>query len=82
MGPQCCPLCRRPVELSPRYPRCVCADCASRASSLDGWLLPTPVLPEALRPATPTRASHTKGRIVLSTEFDAVLERPGLAASS
>lgn len=36
MGPQYCPVCRRAVEPSLRYPRCVCADCASRASSFDG----------------------------------------------
>ena len=33
---QTCPICSRPVTPNPRYPRCVCPDCAGRASSADG----------------------------------------------
>jgi hypothetical protein len=36
---QHCPICHRSVEPSQRYPRYLCADCASRAKSKDGRLL-------------------------------------------
>jgi predicted RNA-binding Zn-ribbon protein involved in translation (DUF1610 family) len=39
MKRQYCPICSAIVEASSRYPRFVCPDCASRASSGDGRLL-------------------------------------------
>jgi hypothetical protein len=36
---QHCPICQKEVTPDPRYPRSVCADCASRAQSVDGRLL-------------------------------------------
>lgn len=36
---QHCPICQKKVTPDPRYPRSVCADCASRAQSADGRLL-------------------------------------------
>ena len=36
---QYCPICSKPVEPSQRYPRHVCHECASRASSHDGHAL-------------------------------------------
>ncbi|HET9905633.1 MAG TPA: hypothetical protein VFQ23_03310 [Anaerolineales bacterium] len=36
---QYCPICRTSVYFSPRYPRHLCVDCASRAKSKDGRLL-------------------------------------------
>lgn len=37
--PQHCPICSKPVEPSERYPRYVCQECASRASSHEGRAL-------------------------------------------
>ncbi len=36
---QHCPICSKPVEPSLRYPRYVCRECASKASSQDGRAL-------------------------------------------
>ncbi len=33
---QRCPICGSTVPANPRYPRCLCADCASRATAPDG----------------------------------------------
>lgn len=36
---QYCPICHTSVQLSERYPRSLCAECASRAKSKEGRLL-------------------------------------------
>ncbi len=33
---QPCPICAQPVRANPRYPRCVCSQCARKAASRDG----------------------------------------------
>ncbi len=33
---QTCPICQKEVQPSPRYPRYVCAECATLATSADG----------------------------------------------
>ena len=38
-NPQFCPICSNPIDSAPRYPRCVCSECAGKAASQDGRAL-------------------------------------------
>jgi len=32
-----CPICNKPGERSPRYPKCICVECGHRATDKAGW---------------------------------------------